>query len=101
MLGLASLLGLSTAGGGNSELGMGVGVDERGCGWGIGKHGVGAGIVVSCEAREGPSWSVICLSGIPTSSSGPTCTWSLRRSENDFFDLFNLPHPGKYVVRFG
>ena len=25
----------------------------------------------------------------------------LRRSENDFFDLFNLPHPGKYVVRLG
>ena len=25
----------------------------------------------------------------------------VRRSENDLFDLFNLPHPGKYVVRFG
>ena len=25
----------------------------------------------------------------------------VRRSENDFFDLFNLPHPGKYVVRLG
>ena len=23
----------------------------------------------------------------------------VARSENDFFDLFNLPHPGKYVVR--
>ena len=27
--------------------------------------------------------------------------WAVRRSENDFFDLFNLPHPGKFVVRFG
>ena len=37
-------------------------------------------------------------------SAPPTVSFStspLRRSENDFFDLFNLPHLGKYVVRFG
>ena len=27
------------------------------------------------------------------------CT--VRRSENDFFDVFNPPHLGKYVVRLG
>ena len=27
--------------------------------------------------------------------------WTVRRSEKEFFDFFNLPHPGKYVVRFG
>ena len=34
-------------------------------------------------------------------SSTSSSTWGVRRSENDFFDLFNLPHPGKYVVRIG
>ena len=42
------------------------------------------------------STSILCT---PSKISKLVCT--LRRSENYLFDLFNLPHLGKYVVRFG
>ena len=48
-------------------------------------------------------WHVIvCLYSTLSSDFPCSCLRCLvRRSENDFFDLFNLPHLGKYVVRFG